>query len=401
MVEMFSFQENKLLRKKILYLSYYFDPDIRAGLYRDESFLEQLAQELQQIGTIDLIASQPNLHSAFDIGAPLYQEKENYTIKRIALPKYESDDLNQLKPYLSFYRKTKKLIKNTKYDLVVVSTPNLLTAYLAYNIAKKNNAPLYLDIRDVFMENIEEELQSNVLRKIVLPKLYILEKKVLDYASHINLISGGFIPYFEKFNFQSYSTYPNGIDDLFLDIPESSKIPNQIKTITYSGTIGEEQGLHQIIPRTAKELGSEYLFKIIGDGTMKQQLIDEITKLGVNNVEILPPMKWEGLIEIYNQSDFLFMHLDDAYASKTELPVKIFELAAFDKPILAGVSGFAYQFINENVVNTILFNPNDSDQMVEQLKHYTYRTEIRREFIWRFSKRKIETEMAAIVRSYL
>lgn len=391
----------KKAQQKILYLSYYFEPDIRAGLYRGESFVEELARQVQRVATIDVIATQPNVQNSFGIETPMCEEKENYRIRRVAIPMHRNGGRSQWRSYLSFYRKTKRLTKNTKYDLVVVSTPNLITAYLGYIIAKGNKASLYLDIRDVFMDNIKEDLQSNIFRKVFLTKLYKIEKKVMDYASHINLISGGFTPYFDKFNFQSYSTYPNGIDELFLDIPESTNIPSEIKTVTYSGNIGEEQGLHQIIPRTAKELGGEYRFKIIGDGSKKQQLIDEVTKLGVNNVEILPPMKWEGLIEIYNQSDFLFMHLDDAYASKTELPTKIFELAAFDKPILAGVAGFAREFMNENVVNSILFNPNDSDQMVEQLKHYTHRTEPRREFIWRFSKEKINAEMAAIVKSYL
>lgn len=384
--------------KKILYLSYYFSPDIRAGLYRGESFVKELARQVQRVATIDVIATRPNVQSTFNIDTPLYEEKENYTVKRIALPNHGSDRLNQLKSYLTFYRKTKKLINNTKYDLVVVSTPNLLTAYLGYNVANKNNAPLFLDIRDLFMNNIEEEMQNTVLKKVLLPKLYKLEEKVLDYASHINLVSGGFIPYFEKFNFKSYSTYPDGIDDLFLDTPESNQLPSKIKTITYSGNIGEEQGLHQIVPQAAKALGSGYCFKIIGDGNVKQQLIDKVRELGVTNVKLLPPIKREGLIDIYNQSDFLFMHLDNTYASKTELPAKTFELTAFDKPIIAGVSGFAREFIIENVVNTILFKPNNAMELVEQLKHYTYKTEPRREFIWRYSKRKIEGEMVAIMK---
>jgi len=391
----------KRANKKILYLSYYFEPDIRAGLYRSESFVQELAHQVQGMATIDVIATQPNLQSPFNLESPPCEEEGNYTIKRIAIPNQGSGVQSQLKPYLSFYRKTKKLIKNTKYDLVVVSTPNLLTAYLGYSVAKKNNVPLYLDIRDLLMKNIEEEWQNSWFKRMLLPRLFKLEKKVLDYAAHINLISGGFIPYFEKFVHRSYSTFPDGIDGLFLNISESTHLPTQIKTVTYSGNIGEEQGLHQIIPQTAKELGSGYRFKIIGDGSKRQQLIDEVTKLGVNNVEILPPINREALKDIYNQSDFLFMHLDDAYASETELPVKIFELAAFDKPIIAGVTGFAREFMNDNVVNSILFNPNDVNEMVKQLNQYTYKNVPRREFIWRFSKKKINAEMAAIVRSYL
>ncbi len=53
---------------------------------------------------------------------------------------------------------------------------------------------------------------------------------------------------------------------------------------------------------------------------------------------------------------------------KKVLPSKLFEYAAFDKPIIAGVGGYASQFIRENLSNYILFAPTDIESMVEQMK---------------------------------
>src|SRR5690606_7041780 len=129
--------------------------------------------------------------------------------------------------------------------------------------------------------------------------------------------------------------------------------------------------------------------KLIGDGGAKQKLVDELKKLGVNNVELIRPIKRAELLEIYNQSDFLFIHLNDYEAFKKVLPSKVFELGAYDKPIIAGVAGFANRFIEENIINKILFLPGDFEDMVSQLESYTYKNEIREEFKKKYKRDNI------------
>ena len=74
-------------------------------------------------------------------------------------------------------------------------------------------------------------------------------------------------------------------------------------------------------------------------------------------MELLNPVSRKELLEYYNQSTFLFLHLNDLDAFKKVLPSKLFEYGAFDKPIIAGVGGYAAQFIRDNLLNYILFKP--------------------------------------------
>ena len=113
-------------------------------------------------------------------------------------------------------------------------------------------------------------------------------------------------------------------------------------------------------------------------------LKDRIKELGVRNVELLDPVSREKLIGYYNDSDFLFLHLNDLEAFKKVLPSKLFEYAAFDKPIIAGVGGYASQFIRENLSNYILFAPTDVESMVEQIL----------KFVNKFARKNIMKEMA-------
>lgn len=387
--------------KKILYLTFYFEPDLCAGSFRNSTLVKELAHQVKGLAEVDVITSLPNRYSTFEVIASKYEERDNYTIQRIAIPKHTNGMIDQVNSYATYYRQTKKLIKGKDYDLIIASSSRLFTAVLAYRIAKKHNIPLYLDIRDIFIDTMEDVLQSRLLKGGIMPTLKIIEKKVFNYASHINLISGGFVPYFDKFSHKAYSTFPNGIDKMFLNLKHIENNNNGVKTITYAGNIGEGQGLHKIVPHAAKALGSGYKFKIIGDGGAKQALIDEIARLGVDNVEILPPVKRDELIDVYTDSDFLFIHLNDYDAFKKVLPSKVFELGAFNKPIIAGVAGFANKFIEENISNKILFLPGDVDDMVEQLNEYEYVNEVRHEFMGKYKREYINRELAATMKSYL
>lgn len=383
--------------KNILYLTFYFEPDLCAGSFRNSPLAKELVRQLGERGNIDLITTVPNRYSTYDAAAPAKENRGNLHISRVLIPKHQSGFSDQINSFKTYYQEVKRLVKGKKYDMVFASSSRLFTAYLGYTIAKKQNIPLYLDIRDIFIDTMEDVLQNSLVKAGVLPVLRQLESRVFNYATHINLISGGFKPYFEKYQKPSYSTFPNGIDPEFLNLRPSAASNGAIKLITYAGNIGEGQGLHKIIPQAAKQLEGKYQFVIVGDGGAKAKLLDEMRRLGVTNVDIRPPVPRKELLELYDQSDFLFLHLNDYEAFKKVLPSKIFELGAYDKPIIAGVAGFANQFIAEHIPNKILFLPGDVRDMVDQLSKYTYQNLHREEFLKKFKREAVNQAMSASI----
>ena len=167
--------------------------------------------------------------------------------------------------------------------------------------------------------------------------------------------------------------------------------------ITYAGNIGSGQGLEKIIPDAALQLGDDYEFHIIGDGGTRPKLETRLKELGVSNVKLMKPVARKELIEQYNASTFLFFHLNDLEAFKKVLPSKMFEYGAFDKPIIAGVSGYAHDFVEKYVPNHILFNPTDVDDFVKQMKAYVLRFEERSDFKKNFSRTNINKELAKCI----
>lgn len=390
--------------KRILYLTFYFKPDLCAGSFRNSPLLEELARQAEEKDVaIDVFTTLPNRYSTFSQEAKAVEIDGNVKIERIAIPQHQSGIKDQSLSYKTYYKEVKKRTKGVHYDMVFASSSRLFTAYLGYTTAKSRKIPLYLDIRDIFVDTISEVLKNPVIKLGAIPVLKFIEKQTFGYASHINLISKGFTPYFSQYEHCKYSYFSNGIDDVFIEENKKAmrlKSENGKKRIVYAGNIGEGQGLHKVVPKAAKLLGGNHEFHIIGDGGAKEVLIKKIAEEGVENVFLSDPMGRNSLIEEYHQADYLLIHLNDYEAFKKVLPSKIFELAMFNKLLLAGVNGYARQFIAENLPDSVLFLPGNADELVEKLKKVEEgptREVDRARFIQKFKRSSINQKMAASI----
>lgn len=390
--------------KRIVYLTFYFKPDLCAGSFRNSPLALELAKQAKDV-LIEVYTTLPNRYSTFEADAPEFEEFNNLRIHRITLPPHKSGMLDQVFSFLKYYKEVSRLNKGKKVDLVFASSSRLFTAFLGYRIAKKTKIPLYLDIRDIFVDTMNDVFKSQSLKAIVLPVLKFIESRTFNYANHINLISGGFNEYFQKFKKPTFSFYSNGIDDEFLienNIALNNNSESGKKVIVYAGNLGEGQGLHKIVPQTAKLLGNKFEFLIIGDGGTKRLLQSEIEKTGINNVILKNPISRNELQKVYSTADYLFLHLNDYPAFRKVLPSKIFELATFKKPILAGVSGFSAQFIIDEINNSFVFNPCDSKALANHLLNPEENLNIdRSDFIQKFKRSIINEKMATSILNYI
>jgi glycosyltransferase involved in cell wall biosynthesis len=390
--------------KRIVYLTFYFKPDLCAGSFRNSPLALELAKQAKDV-LIDVYTTQPNRYSTFDADAPEFEEFNNLRIHRINLPPHKSGMLDQVISFFKFYNKVSRLNKGKKADLIFASSSRLFTAFLGYRIAKKTKTPLYLDIRDIFVDTMNDIFKSQILKTIVLPILKFIERITFNYANHINLISGGFKDYFQKYKNSTFSFYSNGIDDEFLFENNSAYNNNSESTkkvIVYAGNLGEGQGLDKIIPQAAKLLGNNFQFLIIGDGGTKYLLQSEVKRLSINNVILKNPISRKDLQKVYISADYLFLHLNDYPAFRKVLPSKIFELATFKKPILAGVSGYSAQFIKDEINNSFVFNPCDYKALVNYLLNSEENLNINRnDFMQKYKRSMINEKMAKSILSYI
>jgi len=391
--------------KRIVYLTFYFKPDLCAGSFRNSPLALELSYQAKLKNTIiDLYTTSPNRYSTFKTEALEYEELDNLRIHRIKLPTHKSGMIDQVLSFSKFYWEVRKMNSSKKADLVFASSSRLFTAFLGYKIAKKSKAPLFLDIRDIFVDTMSDVLKPSVFKPIIISFLKHIENKTFNYANHINLISEGFKEYFSKFKNKSFSFFSNGIDNEFLKNDNSlNQIKNgNTKLIIYAGNIGEGQGLDKIVPQAAKKLGNNFTFLIYGDGGAKNKLQKEIDNLKVENVILKDPVSRFELKSIYNTADYLFLHLNDYSAFKKVLPSKIFELATYPKTIIAGVSGYSAGFIKKEVLNSYVFNPCDIRSLVGFLENDKTSSNFdRKEFKTKFSRSTINKQLSANIINYI
>jgi hypothetical protein len=391
--------------KRIVYLTFYFKPDLCAGSFRNSPLALELARQANlKKAVIDLYTTSPNRYNTFKIKAPKYEELGNLRIHRISLPSQNSGMIDQVLSFSKYFWTVLKMNKGKKTDLVFASSSRLFTAFLGYRLSKKSKSPLFLDIRDIFVDTMLDVLKSSVFKPLIILVLKKIEKKTFNYAKHINLISEGFKEYFLNLRCTNFSFFSNGIDEEFLQV-DNSLIETKIKDtklIIYAGNIGEGQGLHKIVPQTAKILGKEFAFVIYGDGGAKIKLQKEIDYLKIENVILKDPVSRTELKTRYNNADYLFLHLNDYSAFKKVLPSKIFELATYPKTILAGVSGYSSHFINNEVTNSFVFDPCDVSSLVSFLKNDKPLNQIDRiKFKDKYRRSSINKKMSTNIIKYL
>lgn len=352
---------------KILLLTFYYPPDLSAGSFRSAALIKALQALRPQGLEVEVLTTMPNRYHSMARAAAEVERSDGVTIKRFSLPPHRSGMYDQAHAFGAYARSVYREARRGDWDAVVATSSRLMTAALGAFVARTKGVPLYLDIRDLFTDTMRDVLAGRTLR-FGLPLFRLLETWTLNAASAVNVVSEGFFPHVKAVAPQHrYRSFTNGIDGEFLlgnFAPKPSAF-DRPPLIVYAGNMGDGQGLHHIIPQAAKRLGHAARFRLIGDGGQKRKLEVALKEAGVKNVELLTPVPREDLYAHYRDADCLFLHLNDHAAFRKVLPSKIFEYGATDKPILAGVAGYAADFIKSQLPGSAVFPPCDEEGFVD------------------------------------
>jgi glycosyltransferase involved in cell wall biosynthesis len=382
---------------KLLVLSFYYEPDLCAGSFRTTALVAALRERAPAGSQVDVVTTLPNRYSSFSRVAAEFDAEEGLEVRRIRLPSHRSDMLGQSLAFMRFAREALRHVAARDYDLVFATSSRLMTAALGAWIARSKHAPLYLDIRDLFVDTINEVLPAPAAWP-VRALLSRVESWTMRRAARINLVSRGFESYFHKhYGESSLAWFTNGIDEEFLDasIPARARATGDTRImVLYAGNIGEGQGLHEILPPLALALRERARFVVVGDGGRRQTLQSALAARSVDNVELRLPVSRAELLDAYRAADVLFLHLGNHAAFEKVLPSKLFEYAAVGKPILAGVAGYAARFIREEIGNAAVFAPCDVAAALTAFNALQFTDRPRPEFVAKYARVNIARAMA-------
>lgn len=384
---------------RLLILSFYFPPDLSAGSFRARAVVEELSRQLGPHDRMRVLTSEPNRYDSFAATAPGDERSGNIAVRRFPVPEHRSGMLDQGWSYRAYASSVLRDVWGDRdtYDVVFATSSRLMTGALGAVVARRTDAPLYLDVRDLFPVNLAE-LFAGRPRKSIVPLLRLLERWTVNSASRVSVVSPGFLSHLRKIRDDlDYQVFTNGIDEEFLDVDyraESEPLEGP-KFVLYAGNIGEGQGLEHVVPEAAAALAPEFEFWIVGDGGRRRHLERRLGAVEASNVRVLDPVPRQDLLDLYRRADVLFLHLNDYDAFRRVLPSKLFEYAATGKPVLAGVEGVSRNFIRKHVSNAAVFAPCDATGLIRALGELEMVTRPRSEFVERFRRSTITSDMAA------
>ena len=344
---------------RILLLTFYYPPDIGPGPLRAESLVTALRAQGRDDLAIEVLTTMPNRYQAIATDAPEEEQVGSVHVARIRLPSHRSGMKDQSMAFGAFATQVLRRTRGRRWDLVISTSSRLMTQALATVVARRSGAQLFLDVRDIFTETIDQVL-DHALFRVALPALRQVERWTYRQAAGVNVVSPAFVSHVETLRpGRPVRVFTNGIDDVFLQTDFTSPPSHEPPVVVYAGNLGDGQGVHRVLPAVASEWVGRAHFRLVGDGGRRPELERAVAEADLSNVEILNPVPRARLLEQYRKARVLFLHLNDLAAFQKVLPSKIFEYAATGKPILAGVSGFAAEFLRAEVPGTEVFAPCD------------------------------------------
>jgi glycosyltransferase involved in cell wall biosynthesis len=243
-----------------------------------------------------------------------------------------------------------------KTDVILATSPQFFTAVAGRCLAFVRRKPWIMEVRDLWPESI---VSVGIMKKnIAYHILENIELHLYNSARKIVVVTDSFKKQIalRGINENKIVVHKNGvmIDDfkrLYKKAELSKSIPNlqDKKIIAYVGTHGLAHGLDFIITSLKViEVSLPHLhFVFIGDGAEKENLIKLSSAHGLKNITFLNSMPKVELVNYYSIIDVALVNLKKSDTFKSVIPSKIFEAAAFKKPILLGLQGEAQQLVDD------------------------------------------------------
>lgn len=219
----------------------------------------------------------------------------------------------------------KKFFGNTKFDLILYSTPPITLAGAVAYIKKRDDARTYLLLKDIFPQNAVDIgiMTKTGLKGLLYRYFRCKEKKLYDLSDYIGCMSQANVEYIRKHNSElnkkCVEICPNCIEpkEISLTLADREEmrkkyeIPIDKIVFVYGGNLGKPQGVPFIIEclKTCKDIQNVF-FLIVGAGTEYGKLEEYISIENPDHVKLLSRLPKEDYDWMIAACDIGLIFLD-------------------------------------------------------------------------------------------
>jgi len=269
-------------------------------------------------------------------------------------PPYQRNDWRRVRNMVAFafwaWRMGQKLPKLArevgKSDMVIGSSPHLLTPLAAYWVARHHRAKFIMEVRDLWPQTIIDMGELSA-RNPITKSLQALEKFLYRRAERIITLLPMAHEYITACGVprEKIVWIPNGVDlSRFADFEPPASCGEGFK-VMYLGAHGQANALDVLIQAAKMVQGKglkEIKFVLVGDGPEKPRLIALAKDLGLPNVEFRQPVPKGEVITTIQQADTLLFNLERVEVFRCGISSnKLFDYMAAGRPVISSVDALA------------------------------------------------------------
>lgn len=331
--------------------------------YWPEGFLvNDVARSLAAKGhVVEVVTGKPNypygkVFAGYSAFGRQRQNHQGVTINRLPLVPRGKGGWRLMINYFSFILSgllfAPAMVRGKEFDVVFVYAPSpILQAIPAIYLGWLHKSPVLLWVQDLWPESL---VATGYVKNRQL--LNLVGKIVRFIYHHVDLLlvqSKAFIAPVRCLAGETPIVYcPNSVDDSFtqeknIDNPDVRRLLSGF-TVLFAGNIGTAQGIDVIVD-VAERLQEykEINFVLLGDGSCRQQIINEVQGRGLTNVNLPGRFPLETMPAFMQQAQALLVTLTDQPIFALTVPNKVQAYMAAGRPILASLNGEGGRLVEE------------------------------------------------------
>ncbi|MBU1667759.1 glycosyltransferase family 4 protein [bacterium] len=399
---------------KILFITDNFPPEVNAPATRT---YEHCQEWIKMGAEVTIITCAPNfphgkVYDSYE--NKLYQKENIEGIEVIRVWSYITSNqgfIKRILDYSSFSFMAFWVGLFQKSDVIVATSPQFFTTWAGLALSKLKRTPWVFELRDIWPESIqsvgaiENSKIIKFLEKIELA-LYRDATRVIAVTDAFkkNLISRGI-------SAEKIDVVTNGSNLTLFNLEQKDeallkKLNLENKFIVgYIGTHGMAHSLDFVVKSISKINDHSIHFLFIGNGAMKEKIVNLAKNLKIKNITFLDSIRKEDVPSYLSIVDVSLAPLKKSDTFKTVIPSKIFEASAMKKPTLLGVEGEAQRII-ENYGAGICYEPENEQDFIEKIYSLKNDQELYREcqegctqLAQSFDRKKLANKMLNILQS--
>jgi len=268
----------------------------------------------------------------------------------IRTPPYQRNDWHRVQNMVAFMfrawrigRKLPKLaLEVGKPDVVIGSSPHLLTPLAACWVARHHRAKFIMEVRDLWPQTIIDMGELSEHHSIT-ELLQALERFLYRKAEWIITLlprAGEYITA-QGISPGKVVWIPNGVDLTRFQNSGSTGRGDEDFKVMYLGAHGQANALDVLLQaaKIVQDRGHEEIrFILVGGGPEKPRLIELAQKSGLKNVGFRDPVSKAEVPKALQEADALIFNLERARVFKYGISSnKLFDYMACGKPVLFAV----------------------------------------------------------------